>query len=536
MKTAPSHFASVAAALSLACGCALAAPFEPVVSATGAVRLFDPAQPMSGSNPITVDSGLSPDAGFGVLQKGTLSAGRLSAVENSLLGYLKGGQLFIVGLAATDDHTPRRVSKHGDICDVVQDARSLRVPSRSWLLTVRAGADGLCESGDETGTAVRLDTPAGSAGKSPSGLRGLFANPTAKGDIAGLLTIERNSAGAGLALVRRSAAFGSPQPVLALASDTPSGDAIDHKELPAFFYFRLTPAGSTAQHLYRYDRTANGLTLVGPLHTFAATGPDERGVSSGTADPTHFYFQDGRTILRIPHDATGPATLQTVATLGFGIYTMRTNGAMNRIVFDSDNGVQSLLKTGGGLVSLATGGYNELVAVAGSGQVYTNVTGYTLPTPVTARQIAADGTGIVDRPGAYYSGVTMPAAFAFDADFENQPASMVLATLAGADAVFSLRRASDGAPRGTLGTVFGVLSLTAFCSQYGGDGFCSISDWMDHSRSGQQCLGGAYCPMGALVDRGGGASDVDAYVFDSRAAGSLAPMQLTPGVDDLVAD
>ncbi|HSI58637.1 MAG TPA: hypothetical protein VLA16_13840 [Ideonella sp.] len=524
------------AALSFAWGSAVAAPFEAVVSRAGDVRLFDPTQPMSVTNPMTVDSGLAPDPSFGVLKKGSLSAGRLSGLENSLLGYLKGGQLFTVGLAVADDHTPRRVSLHGDFCDVFQDARSIRSPAKTWVMAGRAGADGACFTGDDVVTAVRLDTPQNKPGKSPAGLKNLFANHTATGNIAGLLTIEKNPVGTGPALVHRSAGFGSPQLVMPLAATGAVGDSLDYREFPATFYFKLTPAGTSVQQLYRYDRAGNGLSLVGPLHTFSATGPDERGVSSGTADLTHFYFQDGRLILRIPHNASGPAALQTLATLDFGIYRMRTNAAMNRIVFDADVGVQSLLKTGGGLVSLATGGYNELVAVGGSDQVYTNVTGYTLPIPVTARQISADGSSVLDTPNAYFSGVTMAAAFDYDADFGDAPASVVRVTLGGGNAVFSLRRAADGGARRTLGTIPGVLSLTAFCDQYGGDGFCSIADLIDHSRSHLECYGGAYCTLGALIDRGGGASDVDAYLFDSRAAASVAPMQVTPGIDDLVGD
>lgn len=110
---------------------------------------------------------------------------------------------------------------------------------------------------------------------------------------------------------------------------------------------------------------------------------------------------------------------------------MRTNTAMDRIVFDSDNGVQSIRKTGGGLVSLATGGYNELVAVGGSAQVYTNVTGYTRPIQVTARQISADGSSVLDTPNAYFSGVTLPAAIDYEADFRDTPASVVRVSLVG---------------------------------------------------------------------------------------------------------
>lgn len=526
------------AAVSFAWGGAVAAPFEAVVSRNGDVRLFDPTHPMSTTNPVTVDSGLAPGAGFGVLKKGTLSGGRLSGIENSLLGYLKGQQLFTVGLGVGDDRTPRRVSLHTDFCDVVQDARSISHPARTWLLTVRAGADRICFTGDDVVTAVRVDMPQDQSGKSPAGLRNLFANHTATGSIAGLLTIEKNPAGTGPAMVHRSAGFGSRQLVMPLADTGAFGSSFysHYKELPAHFYFKLTPAGTSVQQLYRYDRPGNGLSLVGPLHTFAATGPDESHLSRGTADLTHFYFQDGRTILRIPHDASGPAALQTLAVLGFGIYGMRTNGAMNRVAFDSDNGVQSVLKTGGGLVSLATGGYNELVAVGGSGQVYTNVTGYTRPIPVTARQIAADGSSVLDTPNAYFSGVVMPAAFDYDADFGDSPASVVRMTLGGGNAVLSLRRAVDGSARRTLGTLFGVLSLTAFCDQYGGNGFCSIADLIDHGRSQLECQGGAYCAFGALIERGGGASDVDAFVFDSRVGASVAPMHTTSGVDDLVAD
>ncbi|MBN8509384.1 MAG: hypothetical protein J0L57_12300 [Burkholderiales bacterium] len=526
------------AALSFAWGSAVGAPLEPVVSRHGDVRLFDPARPMSTTNPVTVDSGLPPGASFGVLRKGTLSGGRRSGVENSLLGYFKGQQLFTVGLGDADDRTPRRVSLHADFCDVVQDARSVRTPARTWVLTVRSGPDRTCFTGDDVFTAVRVDTPQDQPGKSPAGLRNLFANLTATGTIAGLLTIEKNPAGSGPAMVHRSAGFGSRQLVMPLADTGTFGGSFyrHYKELPAYFYFKLTPAGTSVQQLYRYDRPGNGLSLVGPLHTFAATGPDESHLSRGTADLTHFYFQDGRTILRVPHDASGPAAVQTLAALDFGLYGMRTNAAMDRVVFDSDYGVQSVLKTGGGLVSLATGGYNELVAVGGSGQVYTNVTGYTRPIPVTARQIAADGSSVLDTPNAYFSGVTMPAAFDYDADFDNAPASVVRVTLSGGNAVLSLRKAADGSARRTLGTVFGVLSLTAFCDQYGGDGFCSIADLIDHSRGHLECHGGAYCAFGALIDRGDGASDIDAYLFDSRVGASVAPMQVTPGVDDLVGD
>ena len=97
------------AALSFAWASAVAAPFEAVVSRAGEVRLFDPTQPMSGTNPVTVDSGLASDPPFGVLKGGTLSDGRLSHMENSLLGYLKGRQLYIVSLAAAAGaRSPRR--------------------------------------------------------------------------------------------------------------------------------------------------------------------------------------------------------------------------------------------------------------------------------------------------------------------------------------------------------------------------------------------------------------------------------------------
>lgn len=524
------------AALSLAWAGAVAAPLEVVVSSTGEVRLFDPAQPLSASNPLTVDSGLAPGAPFGVLQKGHLAAGQLSGLENSVLGYVKGGQLFTVGLTAGDDHVPKPVSQHTDLCGVFQDARSLRKPAKSWLLVGRAGADGVCFTGDDVATALRLETPPGQAGKSPAGLKNLLGNLAADGDIAGLLTIERNPQGAGPALVHRTAAFRSPALVMALSAQSTVGEALEHLELPAHFYFKLIPAGSSQPQLFRYDRAANGLQLVGPLHTFVATGTEDRGLARGAADPTHLYFQDGRTILRTPHTANGPGAVQTLASLDFGIYGMRTNGAMNRIVFDADVGVQSLLKTGGGLVSLATGGYNELVAVGGSDQVYLNVTGYTRPIPVTARQISADGSTVHDSSNAYFAGVVLPAAMDYSAGYADTPASIVKVALNGGSAVFSLRKAADGSARRMLGTLPGVLSLTAFCDQYGGDGFCAISDLMDHSRSLLACQGGAYCSLGALMDRGGGASDVDAHLFDSRAGASLAPMQVTPGVEDWVAN
>lgn len=222
------------AALSFAWGSAVAAPFEAVISRVGDVRLFDPTQPMSATNPVTVDSGLAPDPNFGVLKKGTLSGGRLSREENSLLGYLKGQQLFTVGLAVADDRAPRRVSLHGDFCGVVQDARSIRAPARTWVLSIRAGADLACFTGDDVVTAVRLDTPPDKPGRSPAGLRNLFANHTATGAISGLLTIEKSplGTGPGPALVHRSAGFGSPQLVMALADTGVFGDSLDYKGSP----------------------------------------------------------------------------------------------------------------------------------------------------------------------------------------------------------------------------------------------------------------------------------------------------------------
>ena len=74
-------------------------------------------------------------------------------------------------------------------------------------------------------------------------------------------------AGAGPALVHRSAGFGSPQLVIPLADTGAFGDSLHYKEFPAHFYFKLTPAGTSVQQLYRYDRPGNGLShgdLTGP--------------------------------------------------------------------------------------------------------------------------------------------------------------------------------------------------------------------------------------------------------------------------------
>ena len=523
---------------------AITSSLLPFLSGTGELRLFNPGMPLSGSNPMTVDTGLAPppvgvgcndcfnqaEAFFG----GTIAGATISNLHASRLAYAKravgnaaGGMVFALNITqGAASNLPVRISSLTDACGIVgAETTDLTNVDNSPVVVERAGPDQLCStSADNLVTVIRLNTPATDAGINLSLVldagTALHAQTNALGVTTGYLSFELS--GVDPILVRRDANLANP--VTLLQMDQTTGANIVQTDLTHLFV-TATPTLDSLK-LYRIDSVGTLSPVLYSFTGFNAGNP----MQDGLRDATHLYFSDANQFLRIPLDSvTDNAVVITTLDPDLRIKGNRaldSSTTPGRLVFDAVDDSFTVLS---GVFSAAVNASNVPAttlanfpdSLGGSatlldavqGRAYINLTTHDV-VPEDALRINTDGTGPVTTPGAYFAGGNSATSFDFSQGSSPSVESIILAihTFVSGTAVDTLSVVSPVS--GVAGIVLGAVNSAADFQAVKVDGL------------------GRYALVRAEIDRFG-LLDNDVYFLDALSAGSLAPMVETPEANDI---
>lgn len=506
-------------ALLFVCASASALTMAPVVTPSGELKLVDPSQPLSGTNPVTVDTGLSAADvdGAHTLIAGSVSGTTVSNVRLPYLVYTKGGQVRRVNMTVGASNVPVRVSSIADACQLENQVEDFTNINLSRIRVSRRGADAACNTNDDTRTVVRLTASATTDAPVVTGLKWIQGIYSTSGALVGFLTIE----GATRSLRHRDINFANPVVMFGLTSASYWREEI---VLLRHIYLRATRTGQTQPGLYRYDQAGNGTTTSVSLHTFTEQPTTPSYEFAAAYDSEYLYFGDANQVFRTPLDATSAAQTVLLATAPAGQNITEISAPANSgsIVFSATG---SSLFTGGVYAapklsnnvnaialrtnSLSQGKVATLVA-ASANLVYINYANY-LNSTIVAVRINPDGTGAVNAANSFWAGSMLPSTIDFVASGPGDSPNLVLRVTkgAGSDEV-RLINAADGASRKIMGTIANPVSMQ---SSFG--------------------FGiGRYGAMGAAISRGGDVSDMDVFMFDVGVLNSLRAVSATVGGDD----
>lgn len=524
----------------------------PFLTAAGDVRLFDPTLPASGTNPVTVDTGLAPPpAGVvcndcfnqaEVFFTGTVSGSMVSNVHGARLAYAKrgggndtGGIVYKVDLVQGASHAPVRISALTDACRIVRaETNDLADVDATAVVVERAGADTSCDAtADNVAAVIRLDSAAGDAALAlPLALdtgNPLHARTDATGAVTGYVSFETSTADpvAPILLVGRDASLGSPVTLLALADTT--GANLERADLTHLYVTAHRVDNSL--ELYRVESTGN---LSPRLYSFAGFNAGNP-IQDGLRDATHFYFSDANLLLRIPVDSTteNAAILTTLdPALRIENRALDASTVPGRLVFEAQD---DSITVAGGVFTVAAdaadaaatvlannadgdGGF-AVLELATRGRAYINVAHHGgMPTHADALMVGTDGSAPATTASAYWAGSTRATSFDAAADFVVPTASIFLATRAdngdgtGTDTLAQVDPAS-----GATGAVLGSVTDASV--------FLSINV---HGLGNDTLVRVERDRFGAL--------DYDTFALSADTAGSLVPLAAAEGGNDIPLD
>ena len=524
----------------------------PFLTGAGDVRLYDPTLPESGTNPVTVDTGLAPPpAGavcydcFGqaeVFFAGTVSGSTVSNVHGARLAYAKrgsgndaGGIVYKVNLIQGASHAPVRISTLTDACRIVRaETTNLADVDATAVVVERAGADTSCgATADNVAAVIRLDSaPTDAALALPLALDAgnpLHARTDATGAVTGYVSFETSTAdpAAPILLVRRDASLGSPATLLALADTT--GANLERADLTHLFVTAHRVDNSL--ELYRVESDGN---LSPRLYSFAGFNAGNP-IQDGWRDATNLYFSDANLLLRIPVDsATENAAIITTLDPALRIENrvLDASTVPGRIVFEAQD---DSITVAGGVFSVAANADNAaaivlannadgdggfaVLALATGGRAYINVAHHGgVPTHADALRVGTDGSAPLTTASAYWAGYTRATSFDAATEFAAPVASLFLATRAdngdgtGTDTLARVDPAT-GATGAAMGSVDGTSVFLA----------------MNVHGLGNDTL--------VRVERDRfGVLDYDVFALSADTADSLAPLAVTDGSNDIPLD
>lgn len=535
---------------------AAAAPTSllPFLTGGGALRLLDPSTASSGSNPVTVDTGLTPPTAGVVCNDcfdraatfyaGTVTGSTVSDLRAMRLAYVKGGQVFRVNLTKGESNAPVQISSVTDACRIVRSETTDLADIDNTAVVVERAGDGSCATtADNVVTVIRLDSAAVDAGLDiPLALEAenpLHARTDATGAVIGYVSFEITDTEPLLVeLVGRNAALGAPSVLKTLESALGvdlSGASLERADLTRLFV-TATPKDLELT-LFRVE---SGGGLSAALHTFAGYN-DGNPIQDGVRDGTHLYFSDENRLLKIALGATTESA-DVIATLACAsaetclrIEHRALDTGTGRVVFEAHD--ENITVTGGvfsaatdGSTPAATplasnpepsgqGGFAVLHTVA-SGRAYVNIAYHDTPTnSVDALKVGTDGGNPAVTTSAYWAGSNRATTLDLGATSVMGTASVFLATRVGQQ------------PGNGTDTLFAVDPLTgATGAQLGVIDDASVFLSINVNGLGRHAL--------ARVEkrRDDGTLDYDTYAIDAASAGSLAPLALTAAANDIPLD
>ena len=539
----------------------------PFLTGAGDVKLFDPTVVASGTNPKTVDSGLTPPpitpfcddcfAQATTFHTGTVSVSTVSNLRAARLAYVKrgsgnntGGLVYVVNTDKGADNTPTSIGLILDACAIVktQTTDFLDV-DRSALVLERAGLDLSCSTRtDNVVTVIRLDSLITDLGTTIAlaldAGNPLHAQTNALGEITGYLSFEIG--GTLLVptfnLVRRDANLANPVSLLLLESgagvDT-TGVNFEQSDLTHLFVTAI-PAGQ-GLNLYRVESAG---TLSPVLHSFVGFNAGNP-IQDALHDATHLYFSDENRLLRTPvgSNSTADVTILTTMvhpvpseTLRIGNRAIDTSTTPARVVFEAtdtgltvDSGVFSVAANAVNATATvldkypdSLGGSATIVAVS-NGRAYINHVDHGDQDfdgdADDALRINTDGTGAVTVLSAYWPG--RQRATTFDLSLGSAPpitalflATRVVTGLLGSSTGLETLRLVDPVT-GAAGIVLGSVSNAANFQAIKIDGL------------GRYALARVEISRSDIFDN-------DVYSLDTGTASSLMPLAQTAGANDVL--
>lgn len=276
-------------------------PFE---DASG-LKLLDPRQPASATNPLAVDA-TGWQASNGVTLLGAdWNGAQLSDVWTVAQVYVKSGMLYRVNLAVDASHAPVQVSSLDTACAVRRVYQDYQDADQAWLLVWVRDAEGTCTA-PETLRMVR----AGASGATPGVVAAIASSNqlqavhAANGAIAGFLSFETPY------VVRRNADFADPVNVLH-AYDPGTTDyhglSYANGDFTERLYFVSRGAGDAMPTVYRYQVGTGVLT---PIAAWGLSGVPIFPI--GAVDAHNYYWGSGGytgALYRVGHASTTPVRM-----------------------------------------------------------------------------------------------------------------------------------------------------------------------------------------------------------------------------------
>lgn len=518
----------------------------PFLTGTGDLKLLDPTVAISGTNPVTVDTGLAPASSicstcFGSdfaqatsFFSATFSGTTASNIHIPRLAYIKrapgnnsGGQVFKLNLVKGQVNTPVRISSITDACSFTDggDLGDFQNIDNSTTVIERAGTDLMCSGGtaanDNQSTVIRLNSPTTDAGTTLLLARNIGGNSlvpqrNASLVITGYVSFEL-AFGTTPVLAHRDANFLNPQTLLTMAD-------FNNANIRSTDFTHLFVTAKPSGQGLRLYRVESGGTLSGVLHTFAS-GAFFNPID-GAHDATNLYFTDGGSVLRIAQAATTESAV-VMTTVASAVTINRVNldkgTTPTRLAFEAQN---SSTPSAGGVFSVptnATGATatplaNTTTTVfaqlqnATQGRTYINLRNNSTGA-IEALKINTDGTGTpTTTTNAHWAGGNFATSFDFAADANPPALFLYLATRSGSsDDALAVVDPATGVTGFTLGTIVNT---------QGGRGVMAFGL-------------GRYALLAAHINRGGNQFDFDVYFLDAQTANSLAPLGTTSGFNDI---
>lgn len=313
-------------------------PFE---DETG-LKLFDPRQALSASNPAFIES-TGWEASHGVtLLVADWDGTQLSGLRTAAQVYKKDGKIYRVNLDPAASHAPVQISNIDTACGIERVYQDYQNPDSSWLLVWVKDGSGTCTT-PQTYRMVKAGASPTTAAVTP-----VFVWPNQvqavhapNGAITGFLSFEAPY------IVRRDANLANTANVLQAYDDDTfeyhgfsyvNGDFTDH------LYFVSRASGDSSPSIYRYHVGSGTLT---PISTYGQ--PSVPIFPIGAVDSDNYYWGSGGytgAIYRVAHSSTTPARMSSAAITDELRYPRVTNArvVVERVRNGSSSGIYALAK------------------------------------------------------------------------------------------------------------------------------------------------------------------------------------------------
>lgn len=339
-----------------------------------------------------------------------------SFLGDSMVYFVKSGQLFQVSLHKEDSTVVQRISSLTTACKV-DDWHPLKVDGSddAWVQVSEAGPDGDCtQEADNRNMFVRTGTPVTTAATAlPAGVEMLTSLPDLSlGALGFFLALDQRGATPKLTLY--SATWVS-------LGDVAGGEGLSELEVLGFLPGPTLGSSGYARSgasLRRLTWSSTGASLSAPLYTLASAPAISRDVLY-LVDDVAMYFIDGLSVLRIsaagavsPLGSLNPA-MGDHASLAYAMTSSHLVLQQQHGNNDNSSSLHALLKSGGTPVPLAAGASAaRAYAIHGDDLIYHSFTG----NRVALRRIHLNGSNdrfIADLGSGYSMPVYSPNFISF---------------------------------------------------------------------------------------------------------------------------